>query len=236
MLQGRCWPDPTQARLWLACDGDINTRLLGQFILSAASTQGVLIGLGAIVGLSAAGALRGGQLLMGPMNFILMASSLIGMSELVRFHSRRGSIVLGAILISAGTVADVSSLGDGPFLAPRVSARCSLPTLGRRRGNDPGTLGVGDRVLGWCRCVVGTARLGGRSGGACGARRVVTAVMLPLDSASNPLGCPGAAWGMGNRGHGRCRSVVAQLPEVQPGGRYRHPQRRRRMRTVSFGA
>ncbi len=198
VLQGRCWPDPTQARLWLSRHGDINTRLLGEFVLSATSTQGVLIGLGAIVGLSAAGALRGGQLLMGPMNFILMASSLIGMSELVRFHSRRGSIVLGAILISAGTVAMSALWVTVLFLLPaRVGEMLLADTWPAARETIPGlsvwaiAISAGVGALSGLRALAAARE-------ALAVRAVVTAVMLPLGLGFGVLwDAPGAAWGMG---------------------------------------
>jgi O-antigen/teichoic acid export membrane protein len=100
------WPRPQRAFTWLREQRDIAPRFLAEFFATFGASQATFYGIGAILGLAAVGALRGGWLLLGPLNIPLMASSLVGIPEGVRLlrggaeRLKRLSLTLSTALLA----------------------------------------------------------------------------------------------------------------------------------------
>lgn len=99
----RTAPSPSKALLWWARHRDIGPRYLAEGLMSLAASQTTVIVVGAISGLGAAGGLRGAQLLLGPMQVLLIGLSIIGIPEGVAMLRARGarSLVPPALILSA---------------------------------------------------------------------------------------------------------------------------------------
>jgi O-antigen/teichoic acid export membrane protein len=84
VLQASAIPLPRRASRWLHEQKDLIPRYLGEY--AATSVVGALtaFGLGTIAGLVQVGALRAGQLLLGPMNVLYMGVSMVAVPEGVR--------------------------------------------------------------------------------------------------------------------------------------------------------
>jgi hypothetical protein len=74
-VQARVIPRPTAGRSWLREQRDLGGRYCLEFITSNGATQVALMGLGAIAGLGALGAVRGAQTFFGPVGVLF--SSII---------------------------------------------------------------------------------------------------------------------------------------------------------------
>lgn len=66
--QARIKPNPLLARKWWSAQWDLAPRYFGEFLALGGSNQLIIYGTGAIAGLTAAGALRAAQILLGPFN------------------------------------------------------------------------------------------------------------------------------------------------------------------------
>jgi O-antigen/teichoic acid export membrane protein len=76
---------------------------LGEFAANSGSNQYVMYAAGAIGGLAAAGSLRGGQVLLGPLNVAIQGAWLVAIPEQVRtLRKRPQMLVRVAVLISLG--------------------------------------------------------------------------------------------------------------------------------------
>jgi O-antigen/teichoic acid export membrane protein len=88
-VQAGLLPRLSQVGAWLRTHRDLGVRYLSENITFSAATQLRLYGLGAIAGLAAVGALRGAELLLGPVNLIMMGiGSLMAVPEAARLANR----------------------------------------------------------------------------------------------------------------------------------------------------
>jgi O-antigen/teichoic acid export membrane protein len=69
---------------WLKSQKDLAPRFLGEFTALNGAGQGAAYVIGAIAGLVAVGALRGGQLLLGPLNVVFLGIGIMAVPECVR--------------------------------------------------------------------------------------------------------------------------------------------------------
>jgi hypothetical protein len=108
-LQARFVPRPRLAWHWLRSNRDLGPRYLIEFIARNAAQSGTMYATAAFGGLGAAGALRGAQVALGPMNILNLGVTSPAIAEAVRVGRRsprrmhRGVILLGVVLVSVFT-------------------------------------------------------------------------------------------------------------------------------------
>jgi O-antigen/teichoic acid export membrane protein len=100
-------PAPRQLLRWLRDERALIPRFLGEFAAIGGAGQVSVYAIGAIAGLAALGALRGAQLVFGPMQVLFMGVSAIAIPELVRARQAstarffRASRLISASLVFA---------------------------------------------------------------------------------------------------------------------------------------
>ena len=103
IVQSRVVPRPLGCPRWVRAQWDLGGRQLGEFAATSGSNQIVMYSAGAIGGLAAAGSLRGGQVLLGPLNVALQGAWLVAIPEQVRTLRKRPEMLWRiAALISLG--------------------------------------------------------------------------------------------------------------------------------------
>ncbi|MFF7754102.1 hypothetical protein ACFZCP_33790 [Streptomyces sp. NPDC007971] len=118
-VQSGIRPRMTEARGWLREQRDLGYRYLVENVSLSGASQLRAYGLGAIVGVSAVGAVRGAELLMGPFLAVLMGLSLVTVPEAARVL-RRAPHQLGrfCLLLGAGQAAGALLWGSALLLIP----------------------------------------------------------------------------------------------------------------------
>jgi hypothetical protein len=198
IAQARLLPWPPNPLGWWRRHRDLNLRYLGEFLTIGAVSQLNSYGISAVAGLAAVGALRAGEILVGPVYVLFMGGNMIAVAEGARLASRSVARVgrLG-LLVSAGMSACAVAWGTVLVLAPdSVGTRVLGPTwyaaaavlvpyvlvtIGLTASAGPQT---GLRAL-------GAARRGLRA-------RLVAAPLLLAGAVGGAAlaGAAGAAWGM----------------------------------------
>jgi O-antigen/teichoic acid export membrane protein len=84
MLQSSVMPSPPRIGGWFRNHKDLIPRYLGEFAVSTVAGQISAFGLGALGGLAQVGALRAGQLLLGPLNVLFLGVGVAAVPEGVR--------------------------------------------------------------------------------------------------------------------------------------------------------
>lgn len=126
IAQSRLLPAPHHAWSWLRSHWDISGRQLGEFAALSGSHQLVMYVAGGVVGLVAAGALRAGQVLLGPLNVAYQGIWFITLPELVRIlKSRpssfaRTSAAVSIVLAAGGLAYTALILVFGETLGPML--------------------------------------------------------------------------------------------------------------------
>ncbi|MEV3869665.1 hypothetical protein [Streptomyces sp. NPDC049906] len=123
-LQSGIRPRPAAARAWLRDHRDLGYRYLVENVGVSGAAQLRAYGLGAIVGVSAVGVVRGAELLLGPFLAVLMGLSLVTVAEAARVL-RRAPHRLRAfcLLLGAGQAVGALLWGAALLLVPdRVGA------------------------------------------------------------------------------------------------------------------
>ncbi|MFE6281373.1 hypothetical protein [Streptomyces sp. NPDC057877] len=150
-LQSGIRPRLTGAREWLRAHRDLGYRYLVENVSTSGASQLRAYGLGAIVGVSAVGVIRGAELLLGPFLAVLMGLSLVTVAEAARVL-RRAPHRLGLFCLLLGGVQAVAALLWGAALL-LVPDQLGELTLGDVWGSAselivPATLGVAGAGLG----------------------------------------------------------------------------------------
>jgi hypothetical protein len=83
-FQARRFPDPKAAPIWIRTHWHLIVRYAGESLAIRGTGQAALLIVGAIVGVTAAGSLRGAQVLFGPLSVLVLAGPLVGVPEAVR--------------------------------------------------------------------------------------------------------------------------------------------------------
>ena len=128
LRQARIRPRPRRTARWLRAHRSLTGYLLGEFGVQQGAQQGVLLIISAVASLEAIGALRGAQVLLGPVTILQAAALSFAVPELSR---RRHQLTEGGWMRSAFAVsAVVTVLGfawGGLFLlAPDAVGRALL--------------------------------------------------------------------------------------------------------------
>jgi hypothetical protein len=82
-FQAGVTPKPGRSLWWWREQRDIAPRILGEFVAVTGASQLTLFGIAALAGLSAVGAIRGAQVLMGPVNVLILGVSIVLIPEMV---------------------------------------------------------------------------------------------------------------------------------------------------------
>jgi O-antigen/teichoic acid export membrane protein len=109
-FQARLLPRPLKARAWLVAHRDLAPRYLGELTIGAGAEPLAFWGIGAVAGLIAVGAIRGAQMLLGPLYVSIIGFRLALVPEAVRLAKvsvRRLSelILMFALVICVATLA-----------------------------------------------------------------------------------------------------------------------------------
>ncbi|NGO08524.1 hypothetical protein G5C60_13055 [Streptomyces sp. HC44] len=144
-------PRMTGARDWLREHRDLGYRYLVENVGVSGAAQLRAYGLGAIVGVSAVGVVRGAELLLGPFLAVLMGLSLVTVAEAARVL-RRAPHRLGkfCLLLSGGQTAAVLLWGAALLLVPDRFGELVLGDVWHSSSEliVPATLGVAGAGLG----------------------------------------------------------------------------------------
>ena len=84
ILQTKIRPRSSLTRRWLQGQSDLASRYLGEFAAMSGARQVSFYAVGAIAGLQAAGAIRGSQMLLGPIQVLQNGLRLVAIPEAVR--------------------------------------------------------------------------------------------------------------------------------------------------------
>jgi hypothetical protein len=145
-------PTPFRTFEWLRQHRDLVPRYLGEFGVATAANQFVVFSVGALGGLPEAGALRGAQLLFGPLNILFQGSGLVAVPEgarllsiskaklhvFCRFFAMCFAITVGTVPTAVYTAASVGlkamaaadlSLRARLFVAPVTLAAAMIGTV-----------------------------------------------------------------------------------------------------------
>jgi hypothetical protein len=103
VFQAKLKPSPLRCVAWWRLQSDLAPRYLAEFVGLAGEAQVMLYGIAAVTSLDAVAAVRGGLLLLGPINILGFGALLAGVPEAVR-SLQRGPRRLIAIsgIVSAG--------------------------------------------------------------------------------------------------------------------------------------
>lgn len=83
-LQAAALPAVRRTRAWLRETIALSSRYAGEFVTTVAGAQLILFVVGAAAGLAETGALRGGQVVLGPLNVLFMGTALVAVPEAMR--------------------------------------------------------------------------------------------------------------------------------------------------------
>ena len=114
IAQSRIVPRPLECARWVRSQWDLGGRQLGEFAANTGSTQSVMYAAGAIGGLTAAGALRGGQVLLNPLNVAQQGIWMVAIPEQVRTlkkHPWMLERVAAFLSLGLGTMAAMYTFG-----------------------------------------------------------------------------------------------------------------------------
>lgn len=111
-VQARLLPRPASIRQWLREHRDLGPRYLAENLCTSGGSQLRMYGVGAVAGLAAVGAIRGGELLVGPFMAVLMGLSLVAVPEAARVLRRSpGRLLLFCLVLGSGQAAAALAWG-----------------------------------------------------------------------------------------------------------------------------
>ena len=118
-MQARILPRPAAALQWWRSSKGLGTRYVGEFAATTGASYMISYVVVAAAGLAAAGALRGGQLLLGPASVLHLGVNLLAVPELSRIRSSRSSgqlrrasltLSIGLAVVSATWAIGISNI------------------------------------------------------------------------------------------------------------------------------
>jgi hypothetical protein len=127
IAQARVAPRPGRARRWLVEQRDLAPRYLGELTVGAASEPLSFYAIGAVAGLAVVGAIRGAQILLGPLYVFIIGFRLAALPEAVRLARVSTRRLIRLTFVFAGSIAVVAVIGDMTlFLLPEGVGRLVL--------------------------------------------------------------------------------------------------------------
>ena len=101
--QARLIPRPRQVLEWWRLQSDLAPRYLVEFLALAGECQMVIFGIALVTSLAGVAAIRGGLLLLGPLNIVMYAAILSAVPEAVRLlRGGRKKLEISCALLSTG--------------------------------------------------------------------------------------------------------------------------------------
>ncbi len=198
MWQSGLAPSPLRFVTWWRRQSDLALRFLAEFVGLTGEYQAMFYAIAAVTGLETVAAVRGGMLLLGPMNILGYGAMIAGVPEAVRLlkgGSRRLLLLSGIV---SGGLAVVTLLWAGLILL--LPTRLGVSTIGSvwytaRPLIVPLALGLA--MLGMVMGAVISLRALAAARRSLRARLVVSPVVLASGLAGAVLhGAFGAAWGI----------------------------------------
>ncbi|MFF5923192.1 hypothetical protein ACFY8C_33470 [Streptomyces flavochromogenes] len=185
-LQSGIRPRPAGARAWTREQRDLGYRYLVENVGVSGAGQLRAYGLGAIVGVSAVGVVRGAELLLGPFLAVLMGLSLVTVAEAARvLRQAPHRLRAFCLLLGGGQAAAALLWGAALLLVPDRLGEAVLGGVWHAASEliVPATLGVAAASLGTgaaaglralaaarrslrCQLIASTLYVGGGLGGA----------------------------------------------------------------------
>jgi O-antigen/teichoic acid export membrane protein len=101
IVQSGFVPRPGRTRWWLSHHRDLGPRYLVEFVARNAAQSGAMYATAAFAGLAAAGALRGAQVVLGPLNVLNMGVTSPAIAESVRIARRSPRRMMHAVELLA---------------------------------------------------------------------------------------------------------------------------------------
>jgi O-antigen/teichoic acid export membrane protein len=200
VAQSRIVPALSVARTvgWQRAHRDLAPRFLGEFLALSASNQLLLYGVTGISGLVAGGAIRAGQVLLGPLHVIQGGAWLVALPEQVR-SVRRGKRRFVALSVALSGALGLAALGYGVLviLVPDELGRTLFGPTWANAADVVLPLALANIGIGlWMGAVLGLRAMEQ-------ARRSFRARLIssPLTVVGGVVGAllgdaPGAAWGV----------------------------------------
>jgi hypothetical protein len=127
LLVWRVRPSLASAARWLRTNAVLARRFAGEFAVTVGAGQLAVFSVAPLAGVAQAGALRAGQVLLGPLNVLFMACTQYAVPEGVRLRRRDpralrpAAFVLGALLVGAAVL-----VGAAWAVAPEGLGRAVL--------------------------------------------------------------------------------------------------------------
>lgn len=110
ILQTKVRPRWSLTRQWLRDQSDLASRYLGEFAAMSGARQVSFYSVGAIAGLLAAGAIRGSQMLLGPIQVLQNGLRLVAIPEAVRVAKQPGGRLQSACNVLGLTLSSLAVL------------------------------------------------------------------------------------------------------------------------------
>jgi O-antigen/teichoic acid export membrane protein len=126
-IRGGVLPSPMHAPAWVRRHRDLVPRFVLEALTGVGANQATIFVVGAFAGLAGAGSLRAGQLLLGPMQVLFMAVTLIAIPEAVRLLAQgRDRLLRASILMTVGMSSTVLAWTALVSLLPDALGRALL--------------------------------------------------------------------------------------------------------------
>ena len=196
-VQARIRPKPASMRAWLREQRDLAPRYVGEFLTTMAASLLSLIALGAIAGLAAAGTLRAGGLLLGPLNILYQGVGLVAVPEGVALL-HRSERALHRFAIGLAVILAVVALGWGMamFLLPATIGALILGPNWAPAHEVVLPLAIGVAGSGVCAAALVALRALAAARHSFRANAVAAVILLGTGVLGAVVAAaPGAAWG-----------------------------------------
>jgi O-antigen/teichoic acid export membrane protein len=189
-------PRPRATASWWRKHRDLAARFLGEVAVTTGTTNTALVLIGVTGGLQVVGALRGAEVLLGPMRVLALATPAAVIPELVRLRNRRPDTLRSrCALVSVGLASVTVLWSVALHLVPDDAGRA---VLGQSWSGARAVLGI---------VTLDTAAIGVAIGAAVGLRALAAArrslrarltqapLTLTVPVAGAQAGASGGAWG-----------------------------------------
>jgi O-antigen/teichoic acid export membrane protein len=222
ILQVRVRPERNAVQEWFGEHRDLIPRFVAESLANAGSGQLTYVLMGAVGGLSAVGAIRAGELVLGPYNILSMGVFLVVLPEARRLLNRSdAALVRGCVLLALGLTGSALAFGLLCLALPDPVGRLFLG-----ESWDPGRSVLLPLVLaltGWMAAASGHTGLRALEA----ADRILrialitsTASLLAATLGVWLAGAVGAAWGLAA---GSWLGMVVSWIELRAAVRWRRP-------------
>jgi O-antigen/teichoic acid export membrane protein len=123
-------PSFRAARAWWASQRDLGVRYAAEALISMGATQVTIFALVTFAGLATAGSLRGAQILLGPIQVVLMGIGITAVPEGIRLMNRNGHDALRRPAVAVSVLMAAAALIWG-FLVSSLPTEIGVALLGQ---------------------------------------------------------------------------------------------------------